>query len=69
MTTHTPVGTDILSHDFLVATYGKLDQPKIDAAITALKAQTASYTANGNVASLVFYSADVLVRKRQSLDV
>ncbi|HEY0737665.1 MAG TPA: VapA/VapB family virulence-associated protein [Herpetosiphonaceae bacterium] len=55
MTTHNPVDTNIVAHDFLVAMHGKLEQEKIDAAVTALKATTAKYPATGSVASLIFY--------------
>ncbi|HEY0603384.1 MAG TPA: VapA/VapB family virulence-associated protein [Herpetosiphonaceae bacterium] len=55
MTTHNPVDTNIVAHDFLVAMHGKLEQEKIDAAVTALKATTAKYAATGSVASLIFY--------------
>lgn len=55
MTTHNPVDTNIVAHDFLVAMHGKLEQEKIDAAVTSLKATTAKYAATGSVASLIFY--------------
>jgi len=55
MTTHAPVNTDIVAHDFQLAAHGKLEQPKLAAAVDVLKAQTAKYPAKGNVASLVFY--------------
>lgn len=55
MTTHNPVDTNIVAHDFLVAMHGKLEQEKIDAATAALKATTTKYAATGSVASLIFY--------------
>lgn len=55
MTTHNPVDTNIVAHDFMVATHGKLEQEKIDAATAAIKATTSKYGASGSVASMVFY--------------
>lgn len=55
MTTHNPVDTNIVAHDFMMAMHGKLEQDKIDAATAALKATTTKYAATGSVASLIFY--------------
>ncbi|HEY0737664.1 MAG TPA: VapA/VapB family virulence-associated protein [Herpetosiphonaceae bacterium] len=56
MTTHNPVDTNIVAHDFLVAMHGKLEQEKIDAAVTALKAARAAYPATITFANMVFYT-------------
>lgn len=56
MTTHNPVDTNIVAHDFLVAMHGKLEQDKIDAAIDTLKADRAAYPATITFSGLVFYS-------------
>lgn len=51
----TLVSKEIVAHDFRVAMHGKMDKDKMDAAIAALSATTASYPANGSVASFIFY--------------
>lgn len=56
MTIHHSVDTNLVAHDFLVATYGKLEQDKIDAAIEALKSATAVYPATITFAHMVFYT-------------
>lgn len=56
MTTHNPVDTNIVAHDFLVATHGKLAPDKIEAAIEALNADMAAYPATITFSGLVFYS-------------
>ncbi|HEY0603385.1 MAG TPA: VapA/VapB family virulence-associated protein [Herpetosiphonaceae bacterium] len=56
MTTHNPVDTSIVAHDFLVAMHGKLEQTQIDAAIAALKADMAAYPATITFTNLVFYT-------------
>lgn len=53
-TTHT-VSKEIIAHDFIVATHGKLEKDKIDSTVSSLQATTSSYPANGEVASMVFY--------------
>jgi hypothetical protein len=56
MTIHNPVDTNLVAHDFLVATHGKLEQGKIDAAIETLKAARAAYPATITFANMVFYT-------------
>jgi hypothetical protein len=49
------VSKEIVAHDFTVATHGKLDEDKIDAAVKSLSTTTTSYPCTGSVASLIFY--------------
>jgi hypothetical protein len=50
-----PVSREIVAHDFVNATYGKLDSAKIASAVETLKATTTAYPATGSVASFIFY--------------
>ena len=50
-----PVSKETIATDFQTAMQGKLDQAQLDAAVTSLSAATASYGANGSVASMIFY--------------
>lgn len=46
---------DIIAHDLKTALHGKLEPAKLDAAVTQLTATNTAYSANGSVASMVFY--------------
>ena len=49
------VSREIIAHDFMMSTHSKLDEEKIEANVATLLNTTASYPANGSVASLIFY--------------
>ncbi|MEA5456700.1 VapA/VapB family virulence-associated protein [Sinomonas sp. JGH33] len=49
------IDVQTVANDFASSVEGRLDQDKIDAAVSSLLAGAASYGANGNVASLIFY--------------
>ncbi len=49
------VSREIIAHEFMVATHGKLDPERIDAAMAAITAADTSFPANGSVASFIFY--------------
>ena len=55
MSPKTVVSKEILAHDLRTALHGKLDNERIDHAVRSLATTTASYPANGSVASLIFY--------------
>ncbi|WP_108445134.1 VapA/VapB family virulence-associated protein [Halomonas denitrificans] len=49
------VSREVIAHDFIAGMHGKLDQNKIAEASKALMATQAAHSANGSVASLIFY--------------
>ncbi len=49
------VTPEMIAHDFHVATAGKVDDATIASVKKGLAATTASYGANGSVASMIFY--------------
>jgi len=54
---------ELIAQEFASHAAGKLEQPQISAVTTALKQQTSSYSANGSVASFIFYlQFDVTVK-------
>jgi virulence-associated protein len=55
MSTNTQVNREQIAQDFCAAVGGKLEQDKVDKAVSALSAATTSYSASGSVASFIFY--------------
>ncbi|PCC73992.1 virulence-associated protein [Nannocystis exedens] len=51
----TIISRDIVAHDLRSALHGKLDPAKLDEACRKICATSTSYSANGSVASFIFY--------------
>ena len=54
--THRTVSPEIVAHDFATSMHGAMDQRKIDAVVKALQTPSTAYPAQGEVASLIFYT-------------